>query len=138
MAKDPWGLDEEAWLGCLPWDGTEKSLPAGSITVVPNFRAVDLVRRWEILDAEEDEGFREVRSSEIKPDDIIIGAQINENTVARLAGTYGKAFLAGSPAGMPGVRLDRGQWKERFGTDLFELEALKQKRMGLEPTKLGR
>lgn len=116
------------FLECIPWDGEEASLPLGEQTRIPNFRAIDLVRRWEVLDVEEDAGFREVRTSELKPTDKIIGAKINENAFNKVVETYGKRFFVAARADAVGKLLDRWQWKEAYGSDVLELEALKQVR----------
>ncbi len=129
QTTDPWG-QTEPWLECPPWDGSEKSLPAGEKTIIPNFQAADLVRRWEVLDVEEDEGFRAVKRRELQPGDIIIGCQINEKAVAAVVATYGPRFVTFAPAG--GARhLDRGEWRNEFGTDVLELQALKQVRQSM-------
>lgn len=127
---DPWGLEEGAWLECLRWTGEEKDLPAGEFPKVPDFQASDLVRRWEVLDVEEDEGFREVKRSELKPGDTIIGAVINEKAVAKVAATYGPRFVTFVPANGK-AHLDRGEWREAYGTDVLELQALKQIRQSM-------
>ena len=120
---------EEDWLECVPWTGSEKDLPVGEITTIPNFRAIDLVRRWEVLDVEEDEGFRVVRAAEIKPTDKIIGCQINEKAFAKVVSTYGKNFFMAARAN-GGKKYNRWEWKANFGSDVLELEALKQIRQG--------
>lgn len=117
---------EVDWNACLVWDGEEKSLPVGEQTRIPNFRAVDLVRRWEVLDVEEDAGFRTVKTSELKSSDKIIGAQINENAFKKVVQTYGKRFFVAARSDGVGKLLDRWEWKEAFGSDVLELEALKQ------------
>ena len=129
--------EDENWLECLPWTGNERDLPLGEWTSVPNFRSVNLVRRWEILDVEEDAGFREVKTAELKQDDTIIGAKINENSFNKLVETYGKGFFKAKHAGSM-AQYNRWEWKQAFGTDVLELEALKQIRMGLKPFKVGR
>ena len=58
-------MAQNDFLECIPWNGTEADLPVGEITTIPDFRAVDLVRRWEVLDVEEDAGYR--RLSERNP-----------------------------------------------------------------------
>src|SRR5574343_284336 len=91
--------EEENWLECVPWDGEERDLPVGSQTRIPGFRAINLVRFWEVLDVASDEGFKLVAAEKLKtllkkvPDTIVIGAQMNENSVKRLVGTYGKRFF---------------------------------------------
>lgn len=127
---DPWG-QTDSWLGCLPWDGEERSLPAGEYTKVPGFQAASLVKRWKVLDVESDEGYRVVKRAELKHGDIIIGAIMNENSIQAVAATYGKRFIVFTPADRPNVKLDRGQWRDEFGTDALELEALKQIRKEL-------
>ena len=129
--------EDDNWLECIPWTGNEKDLPLGEWTSIPNFRAVDLVRRWEVLDVEEDAGFREVKKAELKPDDVIIGAIINENSFNKLVENYGKRFFLAKHASSM-AQYDRWEWKKAFGTDVLELESLKQIRSGTKPFKVGR
>jgi hypothetical protein len=129
-------MPENEWLECIPWNGTEADLPVGEIITIPNFRAMDLVRRWEVLDVEEDAGFREVKRSEIGPEDKIIGCQINEKSFDKIVATYGKRFFTAKRA-VGGGQLDRWEWKAAYGSDVLELEALKQIRQGGEPFKIG-
>jgi hypothetical protein len=126
------------WNECLPWDGEENSLPVGEQIRIPNFRAVDLVRRWEVLDVESDSGFRLVTTCELKPEDRIIGCQINENSFAKIVETYGRRFFVAAKADPKGRLLDRWEWKEAFGSDVLELEALKQIRQGKRVFKVGK
>ena len=118
-------MPENEFLECVPWTGQEADLPVGEITKIPDFRAVDLVRRWEVLDVEEDAGFREVKLSEIKPTDKIIGCQINENSFNKIVATYGKNFFTAKRAA-GGGQMNRWEWKAAYGSDVLELEALKQ------------
>lgn len=122
---------------CVPWDGEEASLPVGEQTKIPNFRAVDLVRRWEVLDVEEDAGFRTVRRAELTANDTIIGCQINENSVAKIVETYGKRFFVAARASGTHSLLDRWEWKAAYGSDVLELEALKQIRQSQKVFKVG-
>lgn len=124
--------DETNWLECIAWSGEAKELPLGEETLIPNFRAVDMVRRWEVADVENEEtGIKVVKTSELKPTDVVLGAQINEALFNRAVKTYGRRFFVAVRAdSKPGEsKLDRWQWKERYGTDVLELEALKQVRM---------
>jgi hypothetical protein len=120
------------WNACVPWTGEERDLPVGEQTRIPDFRAMDLVRRWEVLDVESDEGFKVVKKEELKPSDKIIGAQINENAVNAIVKTYGKRFFVAyradpSDSKPGGDGFDRWEWYDKFGhTDVLELEALKQ------------
>ena len=137
-------MAEIDWNECLPFEGEEKDLPAGEQTKIPNFRAIDLVKRWEILDTESDEGYKLVRREELKPTDIIIGAQINEKAVNAVVKTYGKRFFVAARADAKGRLLDRWEWEEltrdpaqpgRPGQDVLELQALKQIRQLLKGGK---
>jgi hypothetical protein len=121
---------ENNWLECIPWDDDAAKLPVGEKTLVPNFRAIDLVRRWEVLDLENEEtGMKVIKKEEKKDGDTIIGAQINEAAFKQLVKKYGKRFFT-AKAGAGGAFLDRWEWRAKFGTDVLELEALKQMRMG--------
>lgn len=129
-------MPENEFLECVPWTGQEADLPAGEITKIPDFRAVDLVRRWEVLDVEEDAGFREVKRAEIKPTDKIIGCQINENAFNKVVETYGKSFFVAKRA-TGGPLMNRWEWKEAYGSDVLELEALKQIRQNNSTFHIG-
>lgn len=113
---------------CVPWAGKEADLPVGEETSVPNFRAIDLVRRWEVLDVEEDAGFRVVKRAEIKPEDKVIGCQINENSFNKMVESYGRKFFVAARAAGLHNKFDRWEWKAAYGSDVLELEALKQVR----------
>lgn len=126
----------DEWLECIPWSGEEGDLPVGEQTKIPDFRAIDLVWRWEILDVEEDAGFRVVRRSEIASTDKIIGCQINENAFMKVVETYGKRFFV-AKRGAGGPLMDRWEWKAAYGSDVLELEALKQIRQGNSVFNIG-
>jgi hypothetical protein len=137
-------MAEIDWNECLPFEGEEKDLPAGEQTKIPNFRAIDLVKRWEILDTESDEGFKLVKREELMITDIIIGAQINEKAVNVVVKTYGKRFFVAARANAVGKLLDRWEWEEltrdpaqpgKPGQDVLELQALKQIRQLLKVGK---
>ena len=127
------------WNECLKFDGDEKSLPVGIKTMVHGFRAIDLVRRWEVLDPEEDEGYRVVKRSEIGSNDIVIGAQINEKSVDRIRGTYGPRYATFKSLEY-NEYMSREEWEiftrkdpDKFGMDVLELEALRELRQGNVP-----
>jgi hypothetical protein len=120
---------ENDWNQCVPWSGEEKDLPVGEQTRIPNFRAIDMVRRWEVVDVENEEtGIKVIKKEEKKNDDIIIGAQINEAVFKTFVKKYGKRCFVAKATGTG--FLDRWEWRAKFGTDVLELEALKQMRMG--------
>lgn len=127
------------WNECLKFDGDEKSLPVGIKTKILGFRAIDLVRRWEVLDPEEDDGYRVVKRSEISSNDIVIGAQINEKSVDRIRGTYGPRYATFKSLEY-NEYMSREEWEistrkdpDRLGMDVLELEALRELRQGNVP-----
>ena len=129
--------EEEEWLDCLPWDGAAASLPVGEETLIPDLRAVDLVRFWEVLDVKCDEGYRVVETEALTPTDKIIGCQINEKAFKQIVQTYGKNFFR-AKRGSGGQMMNRWEWRDAYGSDVLELEALKQIRSGLNVFNVGR
>ena len=124
------------WLECIPWDGMEKSLPLGGKLKVPGLTPEKLVRAWVILDAEAEEGFRQIKTADLKPDDIIIGAEMSKPALARLAASYGPDFVQIKEAN--GVLLSWQEWQEKYGTDGLALWAVRNKRFGDNaPSKIG-
>ena len=128
---------EVEWLDCLPWDGAAASLPVGEETLIPDLRAVDLVRFWEVLDVKCDEGYRVVETEALTQTDKIIGCQINEKAFKRIVQTYGKNFFR-AKRGSGGQMMNRWEWRDAYGSDVLELEALKQIRSGLTVFNVGR
>ncbi len=119
----------ENWLPCLPWDGHEKSLPLGYIIQIPNLNPVELVSRWEVLDAESDEGSRLVKAKELKPNDVIIGAKMNEISIKKIEANYGPDWLIIKGAS-EGNSFNRIAWRDAFKTDGLILLAIREKRFG--------
>jgi len=125
-AFDKNGYDADGnWLECLPWDGQEKSLPLGYTTMVPRLGLSKFAKSVEILDPEADEGFRNVKVSEVKPDDTIIGVEINENSTKKIADTYGSDWLRIKDSNT-GKGMNRVAWHDKYGTDGLELLILKE------------
>lgn len=121
-------LDESGnWLECIPWTGQEAQLPLGYTITIPGMTMSQLIYRVEVLDAEELEGFREVKKSEIKPNDVVIGVKLNENSVKKIVDQYGGDWIRikGSNAGK---NYNRMTWRDEFGTDGMELCAIKDLR----------
>ena len=124
------------WLECVPWDGMEKSLPLGGKLKVPGLTPEKLVRAWVVLDAEAEEGCRQVKTADLKPDDIIIGAEMSKPALARLAASYGPDFVQIKEAN--GVLLSWQEWQAKYGTDGLALWAIRDKRFGDNtPFKIG-
>lgn len=115
------------WLECLPWEGQEASLPLGSTVSVPGLDPMKFIYRVKVLDAEEEDGYRMVKKSELKPDDVIIGAWLNEKSVAEVEKTYGKDWLRIIESN-GGGKLNRYQWRDKYGTDGLELLAIRNLR----------
>lgn len=120
-------IKNNIYLNCIPWDGSEKSLPAGVKTLIPQFSAISLVRSWEILDVDADEGFRQVKPADIQPSDIIIGAVISEAAFSKVCSSYGKDALLFRRADT-GKLMTRGDWIETYHMDPLELQAIKEGR----------
>ena len=130
------GEDAGNWLECLPWDGQEASLPAGGNVTVPGLQFRKLVYRVEVLDAEVEEGSRFIPQSELSPDDVIIGAKLNENSIKRIEANYGPDWIRiADPNG--GRQVNRMQWREKHGTDGLALLAIRDLRYGQPVTSVG-
>ena len=124
------------WLECLPWDGLEASLPLGGKLKVPGLTPEKLVKAWEVLDAEAEEGIRKVKAADLKIGDIIIGAEMNKASLARLAASYGPDFVQIKEAN--GKLLSWVEWQAKYGTDGLALWAIRNKRFGGNaPFKIG-
>lgn len=123
----------EKWLPCIPWTGEERDLPRGGNSKIPGFSPLKLVNRWEVLDAESEAGSRLVKAAELKPDDLIIGARINEMSVLRLVANYGPRFVVLAEAD-PGLEIEgakmltREEWHAKYHTDGLALWAIRNKR----------
>jgi len=116
------------WLECLPWDGSEKTLPLGGKLQVPGLTPERLVKRWEVLDAEAEDGSRFVKAADLQKDDIIIGAEMNKSSLGRLAASYGPNFVQIKEA--DGKLISWEAWREKYGTDGLALWAIRNKRIG--------
>jgi hypothetical protein len=121
---------------CVAWDGVEAKLPVGSI-MPPGVDVLKLIKSYDVLDAESDEGFRTVKASELKPDDVIIGANANNKSIAKIVDTYGMDAFRFIAAGGQQYSLDK--WIETFGTNPFEVLAIMKKNSGpsVPPFKIG-
>lgn len=127
----------DEWLECVPWDGLEASLPLGGKLKIPGLTPEKLVRAWEVLDAEAEEGCKTVKTADLKPNDIIIGAQMSKPALARLAASYGPDFVQIKEAN--GKLLSWQEWQSKYGTDGLALWAIRNKRFGDNaPFKIGR
>lgn len=120
-------VSEDNWLPCLPWDGQEKSLPLGSTVNVKNLDPMKFLKYVSILDVEQDEGFRNIKPSELKTDDVILGTIMNEKAIKMVEKTYGPDWLRIKGADH-GENYTREGWRDAFGTDGLELLAIRNLR----------
>ncbi len=123
----------EKWLPCVKWTGEERDLPRGGNSKIPGFDPTKLVNRWEVLDAESEAGSRFVKAAELKHDDLIIGARLNEMSILRLVANYGPRFVVLAEAD-PGLEIEgarmltREEWHTKYGTDGLSLWAIRRMR----------
>jgi hypothetical protein len=120
------------WLPCLEWTGNEKELPLGGWIAIPGMKVSKFVYRWKVADAEEEQGYVLKKSSEIKKDDILIGAVINNKLYEQVIGGYGPNSIRITLPNTT-IQVNRMQWRDRFGTDGLELWALRVKRQEFNP-----
>lgn len=119
-----------AWkrpLGCIRWEAPEKVLSAGYTTLVKGFAPRHLVALWEVVDASEADGVREVATDLLKPEDVLVGAQINEAAAAAIEKSYGENWILFSKSENTD-RITRSAWIKTYGNDPLELLAIKDMR----------
>jgi len=125
------------WLeGCVPWDGIEGKLPTGAL-MPPKVAVLKLIKSWDVLDAETDEGFRTVKSAALQADDAIIGCEPNNNSIRKILSTYGNdAFRFISATGQ---KLGPEAWAKAYRTNPFAVLAIMRKNSGGagKPFKIG-
>lgn len=112
---------------CVAWDGAEAKLPTGAI-MPPKVDVLKLIKSWDVLDAENDAGFRTVKTSDLKPEDAIIGCKANNNSIDRIIKTYGMDAFRFIAAG--GQQFGVQQWIAQFGTNPFEVLAIMRQNAG--------
>ena len=123
---------ETSWLEeCVPWDGIEGKLPTGAL-MPPKVDVLKLIKSWRVLDAESDAGFRETKTKELTPDDAIIGATANLNSIKAILATYGSDAFRFMTA--TGQKVGPEAWAQRFGTNPFEVLAIMRKNSGASGT----
>ena len=120
--------EEINWLECLPWDGSEKSLPAGGIMKVPYLKPEDLVKSCVVIDAESEEGMQTLSATTaLQLGRTIINVILNEKLIAEIERRYGERFaLMIDPKTQE--KLTRREWYQRHGTDGLALWALRNLR----------
>ena len=114
--------EEPDWLdACIPWDGIEEKLPTG-YQAPPGVDVLKLIRSWRILDAEAEDGVREVFARNLKPGDVVIGATANRNSIKAIMRTYGPDAFRFTDA--HGEQHTAEKWADIAGTNPFELLAI--------------
>lgn len=114
--------EEPDWLdACIPWDGIEEKLPIG-YKAPPGVDVLKLIKSWKILDAETEEGVREVYARNLKPGDCVIGAVANNNSIKAIMRTYGPDAFRFTDA--HGEEHTAREWAAIAGTNPFELLAI--------------
>lgn len=118
---------EENWLdGLCHYTGEGYDLPLGGYSKIPNWQPIDIVKRWEILDAESDEGVNWVTKADLKPTDILIGCEQNTNSINAIVDTYGRDFYLVRDAN--GVQHTLDEWQSIYHTNGLGLVAIRQMR----------
>lgn len=121
-------MSDVNWLECLPWDGSEASLPAGGIMTIPLLKPEDLVKSCVVIDAECEDGMQTVSATTaLQLGRTIVNVILNEKLIAEIERRYGKRFaLMIDPKTQE--KLTRREWHQRHGTDGLALWALRNLR----------
>lgn len=122
-----------AWqrpLGCIRWKEPERVLSLGYTTIVSGFQPRHLVSLWEVADASEEDGVREVATDMLKPGDVIIGAQINEAAFDAITKTYGPGWILFSKSENTD-RIYRQEFIETYNNDPLEVLAIQDQKKRL-------
>lgn len=131
--------NEENWLECVPWSGEGDDLPVG-LSGMPGIFAWKLVKAVVILDAESDEGTKQIKVSEYDRNTMdIIDVVINANSYNAVLKQHRKGFTFVTPTGQ---KLSREQWRTKFKTDALHLMAIRELMQGMNkgqntPFKIG-
>jgi hypothetical protein len=114
--------DETNWLEmCVPWDGKEQHLPRGANT--PNGVSITaLMKSWDVMDAEADSGFKTVKTADLQPGMVIVGATPNNNSILKIIQTYGSSAFQFENA--TGQKCTPEKWVEMEKTNPFTLLAV--------------
>lgn len=111
----------ENWLGCIPWLGGERELPAGGQIRNPQISISDLVKSY-------------IKTSKGK----IISVVIDEDVYDTIIADYGpKGITIAPPDGS--AHLTREAWRDKYKTDGLKLWAIADAKKGSPtPTPLGK
>jgi len=109
------------------YDGPGSDLPLGGYSYFPGWGPERAAKRWLVADPETEAGTRQKKTSELGPDDIIIGVELHPGVISAMVATYGPGFYQIREAN-GGPLLTAAQWKEQFGTDGMALVAIRNMR----------
>lgn len=124
-------MPENDWLeDCVPWDGREAALPTGAL-MPPKVDVLKLIFSWKILDGELEAGYVEKKRAEIQPEDVLIGAVPNKNSIRIILKTYGPQAFEFITAG--GAKMGPEEWAKTYGTNPFEVLAVVRMNAGGQP-----
>jgi hypothetical protein len=113
------------WNECIPFEGKEKELPTGA-NMPPAINVLKLIKSWTILDAESDGGAKTgLKAADLKPGDVIIGAEPNLKSLDRIVGTYGSSAFEFEDVN--GKKLGIQGWIDEHKTNPFEVLAIMRK-----------
>jgi hypothetical protein len=120
------GEDPNDWLsGICTYFGPGSDLPVGGFCKIPGWKPDQIAQFWVVQDAMSDDGsIINKKTKELLKDDIIIGVQLNANTLNAIVASYGRDFFQIREAnGGPLLTLDN--WQELFGSNGLGLVALR-------------
>jgi hypothetical protein len=121
------GEKQEAWLsGICEFTGPESKLPTGGQSAIPGWEPIKIAKRWEVLAAETDEGVAWKKAVELNKDDVIIGVEMNENSIKAAQASYPDTFYLLRDANNHLMSLEA--WYKTFGTNGLGLMAMRQMR----------
>jgi hypothetical protein len=121
------GYDEMQPGGICHYSGPGSDLPLGGYSYIPGWGPERAAKRWLVADQETESGTRQKKTSELGPDDIIIGVELHPGVISAMVATYGPGFYQIREAN-GGPLLTAAQWKEQFGTDGMALVAIRNMR----------
>lgn len=117
-------MPKKEWLGCLPWDGEEKSLPTGGQIRNPNLGILDFVEEYVVL---KDGKIIKVKDPKVGK---LINVEIYEELFDELVKVYGKRAVVISRSDPPKdpnepFMLTRWEWRDKYKTDGLKLWAIR-------------
>ncbi len=125
----------DAWLdGICEFTGPEAVLPVGFQCLIPGWSPLSIAKRWQVLDGESEEGARWCKAAELQSSDLIIGVELNANSIKAIVSTYGMDFV--HLRGANNEFLTCSEWEDAFKTNGLGLLALRLERDKLAGKKV--